>query len=138
MAENKTKPTNFSVDAYINGIEEDGRRKDCKRLVQLIKEVSGEAPKMWGAGIVGFGNYHYRYQSGRQGDAPLIGFSSRKSDITLYLMLGCADFEPILSRLGKHKTGKGCLYLKRLADVDEVVLGELIGSCMEAIRLRHI
>lgn len=137
MAENKTKPTNFSVDAYIDAIDDEGRRKDCKRLTQVMKKVSGQAPKMWGARIVGFGSYHYKYESGREGDAPLIGFSSRKSDITLYVMLSGGDFRSVLSRLGKHTTGKGCLYVKRLADVDEAVLSELIGSCMEAIQLRH-
>lgn len=137
MAENKTKPTTLSVETYIDGIEDEGRRNDCKRLAQMMKKVSGHPARMWGASIVGFGSYHYKYESGREGDAPLTGFSSRKGDITLYLMLGGGEFDSIVSRLGKHKTGKGCLYLKRLADVDETVLGELIGRCAEAIQRRH-
>jgi len=136
MAENKTKPTALSVDSYFDAIVDENRRKDCKQLVKLMSKVSGQEPKMWGTSIVGFGSYHYKYESGREGDAPLIGFSSRKSDITLYLMLGTGDYQSLLSRLGKHTTGKGCLYVKRMADVDAAVLSDLVGACMEGLKRR--
>jgi hypothetical protein len=137
MAENKTKLTALSVDSYLDAIVDEDRRKGCKQLVRLMSKVSGQKAKMWGTSIVGFGSYHYKYESGREGDAPLIGFSSRKGDITVYLMLGTGDYESLLSRLGKHKTGKGCLYVKRMADVDEAVLSDLVSACMDALKRRY-
>jgi len=125
MAENKTKATTASVTSFIAAIADAGQRDDAKALVALMKRVSGEAAKMWGPSIIGFGNRHYKYASGREGDICRIGFSPRKGQMTLYLSCELAKHAPVLARLGKHKTGKGCLYINRLADVEEPVLEEL-------------
>jgi hypothetical protein len=126
MAENKTKVTETNVESYLSAIGDESRRKDCEALTRLMTKATGEQPKMWGTSIVGFGSYHYKYESGREGDAPLAGFASRKGDITLYLSMGFPGHEELLSKLGKHKLGKGCLYIRRLSDVDPKVLEELI------------
>lgn len=126
MAELKTKATTRSVDAYIASAGTEERRADCRTLVALFGRVTSEPPTMWGTSIVGFGSYHYKYASGHEGDACLVGFSSRKTDLTLYLLPGFAGREALLNRLGPHKTGKGCLYLKRLSGIDLGVLEELI------------
>ncbi len=135
MAENKTKPTEASVAAYFAAIEDDARREDCEALARLMTKVSKQKPTMWGTAIVGFGRYHYRYESGREGDMCLLGFSSRKGDISIY---GLGDFpakDKLLAKLGKHKVGKGCLYVRRLGDVDTKVLEELlVGSLAERER----
>jgi hypothetical protein len=125
MAANKTQPTATSPTAFINTIADDMKRADAKKLVKLMQQATGEKPAMWGSSIVGFGNYHYVYESGREGDMPLIGFSPRKAALVLYLTLGGIESEPLLKKLGKHTTGKGCLYIKKLADVDEAVLAEI-------------
>lgn len=125
MVQNKTRPTKSSVAAFIDTIAEPARRADAKALVKLIQRVAGEKPKMWGASIIGFGSYHYKYESGREGDMPVIGFSPRKSATVLYGMIGFDETEPLLAKLGNHTTGKGCLYVKRLADVDQRVLEAL-------------
>jgi uncharacterized protein DUF1801 len=134
MAELKTKPTEASVGAYIEAIADDTRREDCRALVELMRQATGFEPKMWGPSIVGFGSYHYKYASGHEGDSCLTGFSSRKQDLTLYIMPGFASYEPLMARLGKHKTGKSCLYLKRLADVDLAVLAELVQLSVQQMR----
>jgi len=126
MSENKTQPTKASVEAFVEAVDGDDRRRDCRALVDLMREVTGEEPRMWGESMVGFGQYHYKYASGREGDWFVTGFSPRKRDLTLYLMAGFDGREDLLARLGKHKTGKACLYIKRLADVDEGVLRELV------------
>ena len=126
MAANKTLPTPADAQAYLSAIEDPIRRADCQSLAALMERVSGEAPVMWGAGIVGFGSYHYRYASGREGDACLAGFSSRKGDISIYLSCGFDGREALLAKLGRHKIGKACLYVRTLADVDLAVLEELI------------
>jgi hypothetical protein len=126
MAENKTKATDVGVENYLSAIEDGSRRADCETLVRLMTKATQEQPKMWGTSIVGFGIYHYRYESGREGESPLIGFASRKGDITLYLESSFPGYENFLSKLGKHKTGKGCLYIRRLSDVDLDVLEQLI------------
>ena len=126
MAENKTKATKASVSEYIDGLTDPTRRADAKVLVQLMQRASGEKPKMWGPAIVGFGSYHYKYESGREGDMPLIGFSPRKAASVLYGMLGSSGTEALLDELGKHTTGKGCLYIKRMADVDTAILEKLM------------
>lgn len=122
----KTRPTGASVDGYIARIEDPVRRADCARLVELMREATGAPPVMWGEGIVGFGAYTYRYQSGQALDWPVTGFASRRNDLTVYLMAGFDRHAALLQRLGKHRTSKACLYLKRLADVDIAVLRELV------------
>lgn len=133
MAELKTKRTKASVAAFVAAIEDEGRRRDCKRLVALMKKVTKSEPAMWGPSIVGFGTYHYRYESGHQGDCPRAAFAPRKQDLTVYLMPGFDAQADLLRSLGKHKTGKSCLYLKRLADVDPAVLEQLVRRSFEEI-----
>ncbi|HXJ88058.1 MAG TPA: DUF1801 domain-containing protein [Candidatus Binatia bacterium] len=137
MAENKTKATAASVAAYIDALTDPARRSDAKTLVQLMQRASGEKPKMWGPSIVGFGSYHYKYESGREGDMPLIGFAPRKAANVLYNTL-CADgAETLMPRLGKYTTGKGCLYIKKLADVNTTVLETLIRKAVTHNRARN-
>ncbi|MGH8924652.1 MAG: DUF1801 domain-containing protein [Acidimicrobiia bacterium] len=126
MTELKTKPTMISVKDFIDGIEDTQQRQDSKRLLSMMKRATGENPKLWGSKIVGFGEYHYKYASGREGDWFRIGFAPRKKQMTLYVMSGFVGFEALLSQLGKHSLGKGCLYLKNLDSVDEKVLVELM------------
>jgi len=128
MAENKTKPTEASVDAYLDAINDEARRKDCKALAKLIAKVTKLKPKMWGTAIVGFGTLKYKYESGREGETCLIGFSSRKGDISIYGTASAPRREALLAKLGKHKTGKGCLYIGKLQDVDVGVLEKLIAE----------
>lgn len=137
MSENKTKPTNESVEAFLGGVQDEQRRSDCQRLVEIMQEATGRAPKLWGNGMVGFGSYHYRYASGREGDWFITGFSPRKNDLTLYIMAGFERYEDLMSRLGKHRTGKSCLYVKRLADVDREVLRELISESVRHMTATH-
>jgi len=132
MAENKTKPTKLSVAAFIDALTDQTRRADAQALVKLMQRAAGEKPKMWGPSIIGFGGYHYTYDSGREGDAPLIGFSPRKAATVLYHVTGFSDSEALLAKLGKHTTGKGCLYIKKLADVDQEVLEALIVRAVAA------
>ena len=126
MAELKTKLNDASVDDFLNKVEDEQKRKDCFEIVKIMKQVTNEEPKMWGPAIIGFGSYHYKYESGREGDTMQIGFSPRKQNITLYIGLGGDTENPLLKKLGKHTTGKGCLYIKKLADVDKKVLQDLI------------
>ena len=126
MAELKTKPTNEDVHAFINSIADEQRRQDSQAILALMQEAAGAEPQMWGDSIVGFGHYHYKYASGREGDWFLTGFAPRKQNLTLYIMAGFEQYNTLLARLGKHKTGKSCLYLKRLADVDRDILRELV------------
>ena len=126
MSDLKTRPTGHSVEAFLNSVEDDRKREDAFALLQLMKEVTGEEPTMWGDSIVGFGSYHYTYASGREGDWFLTGFSPRKRNLTLYIMAGFDEYDDLLERLGKHKTGKSCLYLNRLEDVDLQVLRQLV------------
>ena len=137
MAENKTKPTRASVDDYIASIVDEARRADCRQLVRMMSRVTGEPPRMWGPSIVGFGTYHYRYESGREGDFFLTGFSSRKTDLSLYVMAGFVSFPALMAKLGRHRTGKSCLYVRRLADVDLEVLEELVRRSVKETRERH-
>lgn len=125
-AEPKTKPTQTSVKAFLDQAAKDERRKDCDVLVRMMKKATGAPPKMWGPSIVGFGSYRYKYPSGREGDWMLTGFSPRKGDMTLYIMPGFTNYGALMNKLGKHKTGKSCLYIKRLADVDVKVLEKLV------------
>jgi len=136
MAENKTKATTASAGVYIDALKDPTRRSDAKVLAKLMERASGEKPTMWGPSIVGFGSCHYKYESGREGDMPLIAFSPRKAASVLYGMLGSSEAEELLAKLGKHTTGKGCLYIKRLADVDAGVLEMLIRKAVAHQRAR--
>lgn len=131
MSENKTKPTEQDVDGFLDSISDTQRRADCQAIVALMREATGAAPRMWGANIVGFGDHHYRYASGRAGDTFITGFSPRKQNMTLYLSYGFDQHGDLLARLGKHSTGKACLYIKRLADIDQIVLRELFKRTVE-------
>ena len=137
MAENKTKPTELSVAAFIDTLTDQTRRADAKALVKLMQGAAGEKPKMWGPSIIGFGSYHYTYESGRVGDMRLIGFSPRKAATVLYNMRGGGDSEALLAKLGKYTTGKGCLYIKKLEDVDKKVLEALAVKSVTAMRVQH-
>ena len=137
MADNKTKPTKLSVSAFIDALADLTRRADAKALVKLMQNAAGEKPKMWGPSIIGFGSYHYRYDSGREGDAPLVGFSPRKAATVLYIMTGLSNSEALFAKLGKHTSGKGCLYIKKLADVDQRVLQALVVKSVGAMRTRY-
>jgi hypothetical protein len=132
MAEDKTKPTKLSVAAFIDGLQEPTRRADAKALVKLMQSAAGEKPKMWGPSIIGFGSYHYKYESGREGDMPVVAFSPRKAATVLYGLIGSSEAATLLARLGKHTTGKGCLYVKKLADVDQHVLEALVAKALVA------
>lgn len=132
MAENKTKVTEAKVESYLAAIEDEARRKDCEALAKLMARATKHEPKMWGTSIVGFGSYHYVYESGREGDACLAGFSSRKGDISVYLMASFPGREELLAKLGKHKMGKGCLYIRKLGDVNLEVLEQLVARSVEA------
>lgn len=136
MAENgnKTRKTDASVQAFLESVEDPRKREDCFALVALMAEVTGHEARMWGDAIVGFGDYHYKYASGREGDWFLAGFAPRRQDLTVYITAGFDAYGPLLDRLGKHKTGKSCLYLKRLADVDLAVLRELVQRSVEHMR----
>ncbi len=126
MVELKTKENKASVTGFLRGIQDPQRREDCRTVLELMKEVTGSQPKMWGNSIVGFGSYHYKYASGREGDWFVTGFSPRKANLTLYIMAGFSRYKELLAKLGKHKTGKSCLYIKRLADVDLAILRQLV------------
>lgn len=131
MTELKTKPNDQSVTAFLNGIAEDKRRQDCFTLLELMRQVTDMEPKMWGDTVVGFDSYHYKYQSGREGDWFLTGFSPRKQNLTLYIMAGFDQYEALLERLGKFTTGKSCLYIKKIEDIDLPTLRELIRQSVE-------
>ena len=125
MAETKTKATQVSVDAFLDAVPDPVRREDGKAVRAMMERISGLPATMWGPTIIGFGSYHYRYDSGHEGDACRIGYSPRKAELVFYLPGTVSDQQELLARLGKHKTGKGCLYIKKLADVDQTVLEEL-------------
>jgi hypothetical protein len=135
MAEPKTRPTDASVDDFINGVDGEQRQADCRTLVELMQRATGAEAVMWGPSIVGFGSYHYRYASGREGDWMLAGFSPRKRDLTVYIMAGFKGADELLADLGPHKVSSGsCLYLKRLGDVDLEVLEQLVRRSVETLR----
>lgn len=134
MAENKTKPTTSGVAAFIEALPDPARREDAKVLAKLMQAVTGEKPKMWGPTIIGFGTKHYIYESGREGDVPIAGFSPRKAATVLYGAIGFEGAAALLENLGKYTTGKGCLYIKKLSDVDPKVLRQLIVQAVRAKR----
>lgn len=134
MAENKTQPTDADPRAFIAGVEDEQKRADCEVLLEMMERVSGEPPVMWGDSIVGFGSYHYKYASGREGDHLLTGFSPRKANLTIYIMPGFKRYEDELSGLGKHKHSVSCLYVKRLSDIDLDVLEPMVADSVKRMR----
>jgi Domain of unknown function (DU1801) len=126
MAETKTKPTDVNVDDFIEAVPNEEMRADSRVLLKMMQKATKKKPKMWGPTMIGFGDFHYKYASGHEGDTFLIGFSPRKAAISLYLSCAIEEHAPLLNKLGKHKTGKGCLYVKRLSDIDLKVLEQLI------------
>ncbi|HEU4522426.1 MAG TPA: DUF1801 domain-containing protein [Thermoanaerobaculia bacterium] len=137
MAELKTRKTAASVDEFLTSIPDEGRRKDCLAIAKMMQRATGAKPKMWGGSIVGFGDYHYVYESGREGDWFLTGFSPRKNDLTLYINAGFDGYEALMKRLGKYKTGKSCLYIRKLEDVDTKALEELISASIRDVKRRY-
>ncbi|NAS12960.1 DUF1801 domain-containing protein [Poritiphilus flavus] len=131
MAQNKTIPNNASVTAFLEAVEDPQKKEDSYKLLELMKKITGKEAVMWGPSIVGFGSYHYKYDSGREGDMLLTGFSPRKQNLTMYIMSGFNRYDYLMEKLGKYKTGKSCLYVKKLADVDLEVLTELITTSYE-------
>jgi len=137
MAQTKTRPTDASVDAYLSARADAAQQKDCRTIMAICKRLTKEAPKMWGPSIVGFGSYSYRYESGHSGRAPLVGIAVRGRELVVYLFMDSAAQAALLVRLGKHRRGKVCLYLKRLADLDVKVLEGLIAGSVEEVRRRY-
>jgi hypothetical protein len=137
MADMKTTPTRASVNAFLASVPDEGVRRDCKTLAKMMREATGSPARMWGPSIVGFGEYHYKYESGREGDFFLVGFSPRARQISLYIMAGFERYEEIMQRLGTYKTGKSCLYIKRLDDVDRDALRELIEESVQHMKRRY-
>lgn len=142
MVENKTVKNNNSVEDFLNTVDNEQKRADSFRILDMMQEITGEEPKMWGPSIIGFGEYHYRYASGHEGDAALVGFSPRKQNLTLYLM-GCYvkpednTYDDLFSRLGKHKTGKSCLYINKLSGIDLDVLRDLIRRSYQDMKILY-
>ena len=137
MAENKTKPTDASVEDYIAERGSEQQRADCRELIALLQRVTQHPPRMWGPSMVGFGSYHYTYDSGHSGDAPLTGFAIRGRELVVYLVPEQDEGQARLSRLGPHKMGKSCLYFKRLADLDRSVLERLVAGSVAEVRRRY-
>jgi hypothetical protein len=134
MAELKTKKNEQSVDEFIERVPDETKRQDCRTLVTMMQEITQEPPAMWGDSIVGFGSYHYKYASGHEGDMCIAGFSPRKQALTVYILPGFERYGDLMSKLGKHSTGKSCLYIKKLKDVDLDVLRELVRQSVETMR----
>lgn len=133
-ADMKTAPTKASVTAFINAVENETRRRDAKTLLALMKKLTGDKPTMWGPSIIGFGEYHYKYESGREGDMLLVGFSPRKANMVLYVLGSLKDDDPLLGKLGKFKRGRSCLYVNKLEDVDMKVLEKVIKKSYETTK----
>ena len=131
MAEAKTRPNDQSVEGFLNKVPDDKKRQDSFAILELMKQVTGEEPIMWGDSIVGFGTYKYKYASGKEGEWPVTGFSPRKQNLTLYIMSGFDEYDELLENLGVHSTGKSCLYIKKLEDVDQDVLRDLVSKSVE-------
>ena len=134
MAEPKTKPNSASVADFLAAVDDPQKRADCKKIAAMMRRATGNKAKMWGPSIIGYGSYHYKYASGQEGDWMITGYSPRKQAITLYIMPGFSQFDALMKKLGKHKTGKSCLYINKLADVDEKVLETLITKSVEHMR----
>ena len=134
MAEAKTKPTNESVKDFLNRVPDVEKREDCFTVLKMMEEITGDKPKMWGPSIVGFGSWSYKYASGHEGDWPIAAFSPRKKDLTLYLMMGFEKHTELMEKLGKHSTGKSCLYIKRLSDIHLPTLKKLIKTSIKDLK----
>ena len=134
MADNKTTKTGASVTEFLRSIENPQMRADAKKVASIMRRVTGKRAKMWGSSIVGYGTYHYKYASGREGDFMVTGYSPRKKALTVYVMPGFSKFAPLMKKLGKYKTGKSCLYIKRLSEVNEDVLEQLIDQSVQLMR----
>jgi hypothetical protein len=134
MTELKTKRNKGDVEAFLNNVSDERKRQDSFTILELMKQVTGKEPEMWGDSIVGFGSYHYTYASGREGDWFLTGFSPRKQNLTLYIMAGFDGYDQLLRKLGKHSTGKSCLYIKKMDDVDTDVLEELVKKSVKRMQ----
>jgi hypothetical protein len=134
MAENKTIPNDQNVEQFLNTIADERKRKDSFMILELMKQVTRMEPKMWGSSIIGFGSYHYKYESGREGDAVIAGFSPRKQNLTIYNMGGFEQYDELLKKLGKHTLGGGCLYIKRLDDIDLPTLKSLIEESVKHVK----
>ena len=137
MAELKTKKTDESVVAFLDKVESVKKRLDCYTILSLMKSVTGHEPKMWGESIIGFGSYHYKYESGHEGDMPLAGFAPRKNNLTIYIMPGFERYAELMPKLGKYKTGKSCLYIKTMNDIDPLVLRELVKESVQFMQARY-
>jgi hypothetical protein len=137
MSELKTKPNRESVETFLNSIDNEQKRNDAYTLLSLMKDISGEKPLMWGESIIGFGTYHYKYESGREGDWFLTGFSPRKNNFSIYIMPGFGKYDRLMDKLGKHKTGKSCLYINRLSDIDIEVLNQLIRESLKYMKQKY-
>lgn len=137
MSKNKTTETGKSVEDFINAVENEQKRKDSFRLIELMQKTSGQPPKMWGPTIIGFGNYHYKYESGHEGDAPLLGFSPRKTAISLYVFTGLEEHEHLLKDLGKFMMGKACIYIKKLSDISEPQLIKLMKATIDFLQKKY-
>ena len=137
MKENKTKVTEASVEDYISSIEDEARRKDCEVLAKLMAEASHEQPKMWGSSIVGFGSYHYKYESGHEGDAPLVGFSPRKAEFAIYLTSQFDNREELLKQFGKYKSAKACIYFKKMEDINVDVFKKMISNSLKYYKAKY-
>ncbi len=133
MNDMKTKPTKVKVEDFLNAVEHPTRKKDGFELLRIMKEITKKKAIMWGPSVVGFGTYHYKYKTGREGDMPLVGFSPRKQSLSVYIMPGFEEYKDLLGKLGKHKTGKACLYINKLADVDISILKMIIKKSVEAL-----
>jgi len=134
MSDLKTTPNKASTAAFLKTVEDDQKRKDCKELLAMMKEITSEKPVMWGQSIVGFGSYHYKYATGREGDWFTTGFSPRKQNLTIYIMIGFDKYPAIMKKLGKYKAGKSCLYVKKLDDIDRGLLRKLIAQSVKDLK----
>ncbi|MEX0584660.1 MAG: DUF1801 domain-containing protein [Natronospirillum sp.] len=131
MAELKTQETDQDVEAFLSGVDHPQRQRDARAVLALMHDITGQPPRLWGTSMVGFGRYRYRYNSGHEGEWFVTGFAPRKTALTLYIMSGFSAYDDLMQRLGKYKTGKSCLYVKRLEDIDQAVLAELIRKSMQ-------
>jgi hypothetical protein len=137
MAELKTQENDASVDDYLNSVEDDKKREASFKVKELMEDVTGEEARMWGESIVGFGHYKYKYASGREGEWMITGFAPRKRNLTLYIMSGFEEYDDLLDKLGKHSTGKSCLYINKLEDIDMDVLRELVDKSVQHMKETH-